>query len=392
MKPGPGIVLEPRPLPLSVPVLPVPAPSDFPPPVQATPWIENPQNASESTVATPSSGPAATQPKNPVRIPELALELPFALLDGDPFWPLGTGPLRRFAPPEPTAVALQTASQAAPEDAFQTSSEAGPETASQTASEADSHHPAGRWQFWTDSAGELAAAAVRLDCPGGADLPKIAHALYLSLLQRSRAAARPLVRVWNFIPAIHAEVGGLENYRRFNQGRLQAFAEHFGQPNAPAQMPAATGIGVPGKELILIALFDAPGCRHLENPAQIPAWNYPPEHGPAPPAFARATVNASGTRSWLSGTAAVRGHASEGLTLSEQLDLTWANIRAMEAQFPPSSQPQDFTAWVRQPEDAAAVSKSLRQNLPPETRWRVLQAEICRQELLVELEGIYPVP
>lgn len=259
------------------------------------------------------------------------------------------------------------------------------------AAEALSPRPGGvLWQHFADAGGRLAAATCRLPARGGADLPARAEAAYRELLALEDSTRQPLARLWNFIPAIHAEVDGLENYRRFNQGRALAFTAHCGD-DAPRRMPAATGIGTPGDELVLVARFGAPGLRHLENPHQLPAWRYPAEHGPRPPSFARATVAADGSESWLAGTAAVLGHESRGTTLTEQLDLTWANIRAMEAQFPPGSRATDYTAWARHPQDAAAIASSLRARLPTGTPWRILQADICRRELLVEIEGSYAV-
>lgn len=246
----------------------------------------------------------------------------------------------------------------------------------------------GDWQLWRNHQDQLSALARRIRIDDYTQLPEQAERCYRELFEATTGSGRALARIWNFVPAIHADQAGLENYRLFNLGRSRAFAAAFGETSS-ARMPAATGIGSPGAELILIALLDEPQLRHLENPRQLPAWKYPPEYGPASPSFARATISADGHTTWLAGTAAVIGHQSQGDSLADQLKHTWDNIRALEAEFPGGSKPLDFTAWVRHPDDAEAVAASLCTQLPASTRWRVVEAEICRRELLVEIEGIY---
>lgn len=211
---------------------------------------------------------------------------------------------------------------------------------------------------------------------------------YKQLLELVEQSKLQLARVWNFIPQIHSEEAGLENYRLFNLGRSRAFEQNYGTLGHQ-KMPAATGIGTPENELIICVLLTENGVEHLENPQQIPAWKYPAMYGPQPPSFARASLAVDKKTAWLAGTAAVLGHESVGQTLAEQLALTWENIRIMEQQFPADLRALDFTAWVRFGADAELVEKSLQQQLPKGCNWRVVEAEICRKELLVEIEGVY---
>lgn len=199
-----------------------------------------------------------------------------------------------------------------------------------------------------------------------------------------------LCRIWNFIPGINQESQGLENYRSFCAGRANAFEALFG-PACASQMPAASGVGCDTGRLAMIFLF----CRfepvHLENPHQVPAYQYPAEYGPRSPSFSRATI--CGDQAFISGTAAIEGHRSIGIgNLQAQLDLAIANIRrmlgALETKgFQADRARRHVVVYVRRPEDVAVIAAAVEAHLLREIdRVVYLKADICRQELLVEIE------
>ena len=132
-----------------------------------------------------------------------------------------------------------------------------------------------------------------------------------SLYQRMLSACegRHLFRIWNYVPRINALTDGFENYRAFCMGRSQAFEQKFG-PDFVSILPAASAVGSHAEHLDLVFVAGEGAPRHFENPAQVPAYRYPVEHGPRAPSFARATVAQDGARtlSFISGTAAIRGH------------------------------------------------------------------------------------
>ena len=70
---------------------------------------------------------------------------------------------------------------------------------------------------------------------------------------------------------------------------------------------------------------------NVENPLQMPAYEYPDTYGPRSPSFARATtVTTAGVASlYVSGTASIRGHRTVGATLEEQIKVTMENIDAL---------------------------------------------------------------
>jgi chorismate lyase/3-hydroxybenzoate synthase len=128
----------------------------------------------------------------------------------------------------------------------------------------------------------------------------------------------------------------------------------------------------------------------VENPRQVSAWRYPREYGPTPPSFARAMRLPASDALAISGTAAVVGHASAHRDdLQAQLIETLANLEAllasggMAAGFDTHS---PLKAYVRSAADASQVRAFFAQHLPG-VPVLLLHGDICRRELLVEVDG-----
>jgi len=237
----------------------------------------------------------------------------------------------------------------------------------------------------------LGAATV----PVTAGLENAAYELYRNIF-----AAAPgwyLARIWNYVPAINAPgPGGLENYRVFCRGRSLAFEHHHGR-GFKALLPAASAVGCkPGALTVAFAACPAPP-RHFENPLQVPAYDYPGDYGPRAPSFARATVVAGPERAtvFISGTAAIRGHATIAPdSTRDQLACTLENLDGIAAACglgPGLGAGPDvtrhFKIYVRHAADQPMVAAFLQERLLSKTdRVSYLQADICRAELLVEIE------
>jgi len=197
---------------------------------------------------------------------------------------------------------------------------------------------------------------------------------------------RHLLRVWNYLHAINAGEGDDERYRRFCMGRARGLAA-----NDIRRYPAATAIGhrdTPGLLQVYALCAIQPG-EALENPRQISAWRYPREYGPTPPSFARAMKLPDGGLA-ISGTAAVVGHASRHeRDIAAQVAETCLNLEALLD----AAGARDFDAasplkiYVRHREDASAVEVALAERLDPSVPRVLLIGDICRQELLVEIDG-----
>ena len=136
------------------------------------------------------------------------------------------------------------------------------------------HGPSGLGAiFQGDPAGDLAGATQRV---------------YADILRAARGLN--LYRIWNVVPRINEPgPGGMENYRAFCRGRSDAFEAGFGT-GFQNRLPAASAVGSAHPQLTIAFVAGTDEARHFENPAQVPAYQYPPEHGPRSPSFARATV------------------------------------------------------------------------------------------------------
>jgi chorismate lyase / 3-hydroxybenzoate synthase len=199
--------------------------------------------------------------------------------------------------------------------------------------------------------------------------------------------ARHVQRVWNYLGAINHGSGDAERYKHFCDGRARGMDAFFAEG-----FPAATAIGHRGAEhrlQVYLLACDQPGCR-VENPRQVSAWRYPRQYGRTPPSFARAMTLPARDALAISGTAAVVGHASAHEDdLQAQLGETLVNLHAllssagMAAAFDSRS---PLKVYVRHDADAPQVREFLHSRLPG-VPVLLLHGDICRSELLVEVDG-----
>ena len=228
--------------------------------------------------------------------------------------------------------------------------------------------------------------AVEVDETRGGIEAACTHAYDSLLTHLAGSPERHLLRVWNYLDAINAGEGDAERYRRFCSARAHSMAEH-----GLERFPAATAIGhraAPGR-LQVYALSAAADGRALENPRQVSAWEYPRQYGPTAPSFARAMLLPQGGLA-ISGTAAVIGHASHHVEdVTAQVDEAVANLRALleRAALPAFDALSPLKVYVRHPEDAEAVGTALARHLDASVPRILLQGDICRTELLVEIDG-----
>jgi chorismate lyase/3-hydroxybenzoate synthase len=243
-----------------------------------------------------------------------------------------------------------------------------------------------RWS----SDGEHLFFAVEIDEAAHGGISSAAERAYRLLAAFVAASATPhLLRLWNYLDAINHGTGDDERYRRFCEGRARAL-----QGCDSSRYPAATAIGrQDGMRVLQVYGFAArrPGTP-IENPRQLSAWRYPREYGPTAPTFARGMRDASG-QLLISGTAAVVGHASRHRDdLCAQIDETAANLESLMhhagvgAHFGAHS---FLKAYLRDPADADRVRAALRARAPALGGLLLLAGDICRRELLVEVDGVH---
>jgi chorismate lyase / 3-hydroxybenzoate synthase len=206
-----------------------------------------------------------------------------------------------------------------------------------------------------------------------------------------------LWRIWNYFPRINEQEQGLERYRLFCIGRHHALAETM--PGFPASLPAGTAVGTQRGPLQIYFLAGAHPATHLGNPRQINAYDYPKLYGPRSPSFARATLcrSDSAAHLFISGTASVVGHQSQHVGLADMQALeTVANLRALidraqaaNACFQcPTKLHSIFKVYVRSPKHLDIVRGVLQAPFLLSSDLLYLQGDLCRRELLVEIEGL----
>ena len=204
-----------------------------------------------------------------------------------------------------------------------------------------------------------------------------------------------LFRIWNFVPWINQRIDGLENYHAFNAGRHQAMQKAWGN-SLTGKLPAASALGTYSGTLSLAFVAGKAPVKYFENPLQIPALDYPAQYGKLPPAFARGSiVNEPNGNTWhLSGTASIRGSETCGADFRTQLQLTLENIATLCAHMEiPASRRAGWKIFLRDPSNLAASQAAMQRAYPQDAASMIfLQADICREDLQVEVEGIFHQP
>ncbi len=207
-----------------------------------------------------------------------------------------------------------------------------------------------------------------------------------------------LLRMWNYFPHINRDQSGLERYKRFCMGRHQAFSTYY--KDFASMLPAASAVGTQDGPFQVLFLAGKQSGKPLENPRQISAYEYPPMYGPESPSFSRATFHrtANGGQLFLAGTASIVGHATQHKgDLAKQTLETLSNIAAVlhrvrhEELESCGGQSAEglLKVFVRNQEDMGEVKKVLEAHDLGRGPILYLQGEMCRKELLVEIEGIW---
>jgi chorismate lyase / 3-hydroxybenzoate synthase len=205
-----------------------------------------------------------------------------------------------------------------------------------------------------------------------------------------------LIRVWNYLPDINREADGEERYRHFNAARQYAF-QHAGR-SIVGTVPAACALGSPaGSPISIYFLASRRPPTMIENPRQTSAYFYPPKFGAHSPTFSRACLlnGSTGTNLFVSGTASIVGHETLHCgDVSAQTRETLTNIDALldEANRIVGSTHYSldglkFKVYVRRDSDFAAIESVLSAALDSSTTIVYLQADVCREDLLVEIEA-----
>lgn len=231
-------------------------------------------------------------------------------------------------------------------------------------------------------------------------------------LAEAGADFHQVVRTWLYVNQITASCGGRQRYQELNRARTDFFRDiPFPQRTAlngggRCSFPASTGIGTAGQSITMACLALSTTrpdvwVRPIENPNQTPAYAYEALYSPQSPKFSRAMAIVQGEfASFLvSGTASILNSVTMHLgDARRQTEQTIDNIerlidpenvaRAGMPGFGASGRDiAKLRVYVKRNEDYSICREVV------ERRWPgvpaiYLQADVCRPELLVEIEAV----
>ena len=201
-----------------------------------------------------------------------------------------------------------------------------------------------------------------------------------------------LLRVWNYFPGINDAGRGLERYREFNVGRHEAFADK-GRVIGEGCVPAACALGSRQGSMVVCFLAGKQPGIIIENPRQTNAYRYPQDFGPKSPTFSRGVLLDGALL--ISGTASIVGSATvHPDDVMRQLGETLVNLQVVIEQARASGFSERDKAklclnvYLRHAADYPAVRSRLATEFGC-AHIVYLQADICRADLLVEIEAFW---
>ena len=163
------------------------------------------------------------------------------------------------------------------------------------------------------------------------------------------------------------------------------------------QLPAACALGTANGPLSIAFLLGRKAPVAIENPRQVSAYEYPEDYGPKTPSFSRATLLCLEYSSilFISGTASIVGHQTLHTTdVVAQTKETLANLEAVIAEANHTTGKVKFNlrnvflrVYIRHAADISLVRNEIHRHLGEATKAVFIQADICRQELLLEIEA-----
>ena len=210
------------------------------------------------------------------------------------------------------------------------------------------------------------------------------------------------VRFWNFLPDIHRRNSNdRDRYQLFNSGRFAAFDQQYrGRSNFPATLATASAVGHAVSQLTIHCLAtDRPG-EPIDNPAQVRPYEYSRQYGSQPPCFARSTLvrgERVTTTLLVGGTASILGEMSlYSGDLQRQTQQTLENLSTVvrasgiggcNHRTPLASFTQ-LRVYHRHAADIDCLRQLLAEKFVNVENIEFVHADICRRELLVEIEGV----
>ena len=237
-----------------------------------------------------------------------------------------------------------------------------------------------------------------------------------SLLGRVGLRLDQVIRTWLYLGGIVDDEGPTQRYKQLNRARDDVYKdirflagrlpEGRGRRRSGPAYPASTGIGTGGRGIMIGALALATersdvAAVPLENPRQASAYDYAASYSPRSPKFSRGMALTCGADAmiFISGTASITSsetrHAGDVVSQTHE---TLDNIEALISEenlgrhgLPGLGTSLDglglIRVYIKRREDYATI-RSLCQTRLGALPTTYTVADVCRPELLVEIEGI----
>lgn len=229
-------------------------------------------------------------------------------------------------------------------------------------------------------------------------IDKVTENAYSAIFELMQQLGYPhLCRTWNYFSDITATSIDTHNrYQLFCSGRSRAYDKH----QKPQHYPAATVVGLPRDGLHIYFLAAKQAGHALENPQQVSAYDYPEQYSQDAPLFARALLHETPSQIlfFVSGTASIRGHSSQHIDdVMQQTHTCLDNIQALietgqekyALNMSDLSQFTQFKVYVKHAQDLELVESQIRRRCGQHAQIIYLQADLCRTDLLVEIEACH---
>lgn len=218
-----------------------------------------------------------------------------------------------------------------------------------------------------------------------------------------------IVRQWNYIGNILDVRNGIQNYQVFNDVR----SDYYSRLRKKQSYPAATGVGTKHTGAILdfyaVESDESIRITAVDNPDQVNAYNYSMNNVAdlsqevlkpgQPPQFERALLIEDGKHTILhiSGTASIIGQDTIGKgNIEKQINVTIGNIMKLtdtkrlgnltENSSFKRSRFSLLRVYIKNRRDFPVVQSICNENFP-DIPALYLEADICRNDLLIEMEA-----
>ncbi len=231
----------------------------------------------------------------------------------------------------------------------------------------------------------------------------ITQAIYEEIFEIIEKAQMKISFIRHMVPRINESLpNGITAYEMFNKGRYSAYVKHFGENMNNWHIPSASAIGNNTDSIKIEFKASKKIVRLIENKCQVPASKYSEKYGKFPPVFSRACIieEKDKIKMLASGTASIKGEDSQHTNdIHNQLFNSLENLKILGSQYNLKQYGLEFgfsiedisrmVVYYKNSGDLSILKAAIPKFLSSKCDVKYLQRDICRDELLVELEPVF---